>query len=132
VSDSLHFLLLDRHYRSLLDRRHVSRCEGILCISCNSIDYLCSLCSYILLRTASAVPRPHGIKKFINGRRVLTKTLGGPKVVSHFRNIVAFIVHTYHSRFIPVEVAEASQICLRDVHVLPKLFSYELYCKRDR
>jgi hypothetical protein len=32
-------------------------------------------------------------------------------------------IHTYHSRFIPEGVAEASQI-LRDAHVLPKLFSY--------
>jgi hypothetical protein len=31
--------------------------------------------------------------------------------------------YTYHSRFIPEEVAEASQIFLRDTHVLPKLVS---------
>jgi hypothetical protein len=31
--------------------------------------------------------------------------------------------HTYHSRFIPKGVAEASQILLRDAHVLPKLLS---------
>jgi hypothetical protein len=30
-------------------------------------------------------------------------------------------IHTYHSRFISEEVAEASQIFLRDAHVLPKL-----------
>jgi hypothetical protein len=30
-----------------------------------------------------------------------------------------------HPRFIPEEVAEASQIFLRDAHVLPQLFSYE-------
>jgi hypothetical protein len=30
-------------------------------------------------------------------------------------------IHTYHSRFIPVGVAEASQIFLQDAHVLPKL-----------
>jgi hypothetical protein len=35
-------------------------------------------------------------------------------------------------RIIPEEVAEASQILFRDAHVLPKLFSYELYCRRDR
>jgi hypothetical protein len=29
-------------------------------------------------------------------------------------------IHTYHSRFIPEGVAEASQIFLRDAHVLPK------------
>jgi hypothetical protein len=34
-------------------------------------------------------------------------------------------IHTYHSRFIPEGVAEASQIFLRDTHVLPKLVSYE-------
>jgi hypothetical protein len=34
-------------------------------------------------------------------------------------------IHTYHSRFIPEEVAEASHTFLRDTHVLPKLFSYE-------
>jgi hypothetical protein len=34
-------------------------------------------------------------------------------------------IHTYHSRFIPERVAEASQIFLRDAHVLSKLVSYE-------
>jgi hypothetical protein len=47
-------------------------------------------------------------------------------------NIVSAILHnmyhTYHSRFIPEGVAEASQIFLRDAHVLPKLVSYEEYC----
>jgi hypothetical protein len=41
-------------------------------------------------------------------------------------------IHTYHSRFIPKGVAEASQIFLRDTHVLPKLFNYEEQCRRDR
>jgi hypothetical protein len=40
-------------------------------------------------------------------------------------------IHTYHSRFIPEGVSEASQIYLRDAHVLPKLFSYEEYNRRD-
>jgi hypothetical protein len=40
--------------------------------------------------------------------------------------------HTYGSRFIPEEVAETSQIFLRDAHVLPKLLSYEEYCRYDR
>jgi hypothetical protein len=31
-------------------------------------------------------------------------------------------IHTYHSRFIPVGVAEVSQIFLWDTHVLPKLY----------
>jgi hypothetical protein len=38
----------------------------------------------------------------------------------------------YHSRFIPEGVAEASQIFLRDAHVLPKLLSNEEHCRRDR
>jgi hypothetical protein len=41
-------------------------------------------------------------------------------------------IHTYHSRFIPEGVEEASQIFLREAHVLPKLLSYEKYCRRDR
>jgi hypothetical protein len=41
-------------------------------------------------------------------------------------------IHTYHSHFIPEGVAEASQIFLRDAHVLPKLLSYDEYCRRDR
>jgi hypothetical protein len=40
--------------------------------------------------------------------------------------------HTYHSRFIPEEVAEVSQIFLRDTHVSPKLVSCEEHCRRDR
>jgi hypothetical protein len=45
---------------------------------------------------------------------------------------IYYIIHTYHSRFIPAGVAEVSQIFLRDTHVLPKLVSYEEYCRRDR
>jgi hypothetical protein len=37
----------------------------------------------------------------------------------HF--VLLLKLHTYHSRFIPEEVAEVSQIFLRDTHVLPKL-----------
>jgi hypothetical protein len=33
-------------------------------------------------------------------------------------------IHTYYSRFIPDGAPEASQIFLRDAHVLPKIFSY--------
>jgi hypothetical protein len=40
-------------------------------------------------------------------------------------------IHTYHSRFIP-PIAEASQIFLRDAHVLPKLLIYEESYRRDR
>jgi hypothetical protein len=39
--------------------------------------------------------------------------------------IIIFDFITY-SRFIPEEVAESSQIFLRDAHILQKLFSYEL------
>jgi hypothetical protein len=39
-------------------------------------------------------------------------------------------IHTYHSRFVPEGVAEISKIH-RDNHVLPKLFSYEEYSRRD-
>jgi hypothetical protein len=38
--------------------------------------------------------------------------------------LIAYM-HTYHLHFTPEGVAEASQIFLRDAHVLPKLFSYE-------
>jgi hypothetical protein len=34
-------------------------------------------------------------------------------------------IHTYHSRFIPEGVTEATRIILQDAHVLPKLFSYK-------
>jgi hypothetical protein len=34
-------------------------------------------------------------------------------------------IHTYHLRFIPEGIAEASEILLRDGHVLAKLVSYE-------
>jgi hypothetical protein len=39
-------------------------------------------------------------------------------------------IHTYRSRFIPEGAAEASQIFLRDAHVLPKLLTYEEYFRR--
>jgi hypothetical protein len=41
-------------------------------------------------------------------------------------------IHTYYSRFIPEGVAEVSQIFIGDTHVLPKLVTYEEYCRRDR
>jgi hypothetical protein len=46
--------------------------------------------------------------------------------------VCIIIRHTYHARFIPEGVAEASQILLREVHVVPKLFSYEKYCTHDK
>jgi hypothetical protein len=45
---------------------------------------------------------------------------------------IAVCIDTYHSRFIPEGVAEASQIFLLDAHVLTKLLRYEEYCRRDR
>jgi hypothetical protein len=45
--------------------------------------------------------------------------------------IYLYRIHTYHSRFIPDGVAETSQLLLQDAQVLPKLFSYEEYCRRD-
>jgi hypothetical protein len=36
-------------------------------------------------------------------------------------------IHTYHSRFTPVGVAETSQIFHRDIHILLKWLSYEKY-----
>jgi hypothetical protein len=47
------------------------------------------------------------------------------RVLLLFYLLLYIRVHTYHSRFIPKGVAEASQIFFRDAHVLPKLFSYE-------
>jgi hypothetical protein len=47
-------------------------------------------------------------------------------------NIMVTYIHSYHSRFIPEGVAEASQIFLQDIHVLPKLVSYEKHRRRDR
>jgi hypothetical protein len=41
-------------------------------------------------------------------------------------------LHIYHSRFIPEEVAEVSRVFLPDSYDLPKLLSYEEYCRRDR
>jgi choline dehydrogenase-like flavoprotein len=35
------------------------------------------------------------------------------------------IIHTYHSRYIPERVADASQIFLRDAHVFPILLNYK-------
>jgi hypothetical protein len=36
-----------------------------------------------------------------------------------------FYMNTYHSRFIPEGVAEASQVFFQDAQALPKLFSYK-------
>jgi hypothetical protein len=41
--------------------------------------------------------------------------------ISTVSDMYFFYIHTYHSRFILEGVAEASQIFLRDAHVLPKL-----------
>jgi hypothetical protein len=45
---------------------------------------------------------------------------------------VNIYIHTYHSRFVPEGVEEVSQIYPLDIHVLPKLVSYEEYCRHDR
>jgi hypothetical protein len=42
------------------------------------------------------------------------------------------VLYTYHSRLISEGAAEASQIFLRDAHVLPKRLSYAEHCRRDR
>jgi hypothetical protein len=39
--------------------------------------------------------------------------------------MIVVYIHTYHLRFISERVADASQIFLRDTHVLPKLVSNE-------
>jgi hypothetical protein len=41
------------------------------------------------------------------------------------------LIDTYHPRFIPEGVADASQLFLRDAQALPQLPSYEEYCRRD-
>jgi hypothetical protein len=46
--------------------------------------------------------------------------------------VILKYIQKYHSRFIPEGVAEATQIFLQDAQLLPKLFSYEQYCRRDR
>jgi hypothetical protein len=39
-----------------------------------------------------------------------------------FYSVIPIVyIHTYHLRFIPEGVVKASQIFLRDAHVLPKL-----------
>jgi hypothetical protein len=49
-----------------------------------------------------------------------------PAMIQDSPSVLSFTyIHTYQSRFIPEGIAEASQIFLRDTHVLPKLFSYK-------
>jgi hypothetical protein len=51
----------------------------------------------------------------------------------YFRTSEIFsYIDTYHSHFIPEGVAEATQIFLRDAHVISKLLGYEEYFRRDR
>jgi hypothetical protein len=61
----------------------------------------------------------------------------GNKIVIKF--LITIIFHTvsgeyvtHHSQFIPEEVAETSQMFLRDTRIIPKLLSYEKYFRRDR
>jgi hypothetical protein len=41
------------------------------------------------------------------------------------RKVICKKIHTYHSRFIPEGVAKASQIFLRDAHVISTIFGKE-------
>jgi hypothetical protein len=51
------------------------------------------------------------------------------KTIEEIYLFIYFIgIHTYHARYIPKRVAEASQILLREAHILPKLFGYEKFC----
>jgi hypothetical protein len=50
---------------------------------------------------------------------MITKIIKIPLLLSFDK----FYIYTYHSRLIPEGVAEASQMLLRDAHVLPKLLS---------
>jgi hypothetical protein len=50
------------------------------------------------------------------------------QVIDYSLYIHTYIPHTLY----PEGVAEASQIFLRGAYVLPKLLSYEEYCRYDR
>jgi hypothetical protein len=54
----------------------------------------------------------------------MMKNMKNPTPLSGIR-VGRRYIHTYHSRFIPEGIVEASQIFLQDAHVLPKSFSYE-------
>jgi hypothetical protein len=67
--------------------------------------------------------------KSLTGREsAIKKTLLNVALLKHHHTCI----HTYHSRFIPEGVTEASQIFLRDTHVLLQIVSYEKHCSRDR
>jgi glutaredoxin len=54
----------------------------------------------------------------------------GQHIGVSFDSLLLFLyIHTNHSRFILEGVAGASQILLRDAHVLPKLLSCGEYCR---
>jgi hypothetical protein len=78
----------------------------------------------------------HGTNSFIeNSCVVLTSNVKTDQCCPQLRIFILMVrlyIHTYHPRFIPEGVAEASQIFLRDTHVIPKLVSYEKHSKRDR
>jgi hypothetical protein len=67
------------------------------------------------------------IRYLVSITQVLKDTLFGLDNWCQCGDLFIFInstyIHTYH--FISEGVAEASQISLRDVHILPKLFSCE-------
>jgi hypothetical protein len=54
------------------------------------------------------------------------------KVDNKLVKFYSFVQHDVLETVLNGEVAEISQIFLRDTHVLPKLVSYEEHCRRDR
>jgi hypothetical protein len=66
--------------------------------------------------------------KYIKMTRHRNKHVDGTPIFISGKNRL----HTYHSRFIPEEVAAVFQIVVRDAHVLLKLLNYEEYCRRDK
>jgi hypothetical protein len=70
-------------------------------------------------------------KKCVARASLLTRTR---RNLQSNKSFLPFTIHTlhihiYHARCIPKGVAEASQIFLQDVHVLPKLLRYEVFSR---
>jgi hypothetical protein len=68
----------------------------------------------------------------LSRRSILLKSLQfrkSPQIKTIFTRTLNLNIHTciytYHSRFIPEGVAEASQILFRDAHVLPRRMNIE-------
>jgi hypothetical protein len=69
--------------------------------------------------------RDHLSMDLLSKNRVYTDISVTPPSSPKSKGIYSLInIHTYHSRFSLEGVAKASQIFLRDAHVLQKLFSY--------